>query len=236
MGIELDGAHGVIVSGNQIVHIICGRVGVDDRYHGNAQLRSLFDRNLLVTHVHHKQRVGKRWHLLDTAQAALQFVHFAFQPQHLFLGQGLRTFTAGQLLQLPQPFDGLTNSLEIGEGTAQPAIAHIGHPRALSLGLDRVPGCPLGTHKQHGTAFRNGLADKLGGLLKQRHRLFQVDDVDLVSFAEDEGSHLRVPEAGLMTKMHASLQHLAHGYVGHDYSLSGFSLRTSRSATTRAPG
>ena len=41
-------------------------------------------------------------------------------------------------------------------------------------------------------------------------RLLEVDDVDLVSFAEDERSHLRVPEAGLVSEMDARFQHLSH--------------------------
>ena len=42
-------------------------------------------------------------------------------------------------------------------------------------------------------------------LMQQRHRLRQIDDVNVVAGAEDERRHLRIPAMGLMTKMHASL-------------------------------
>ena len=49
--------------------------------------------------------------------------------------------------------------------------------------------------------------------MKQRHRLGQIDDVDVVARPVDERRHLRVPTVGLMTKMHASLEELAHGDI-----------------------
>ena len=57
---------------------------------------------------------------------------------------------------------------------------------------------------------------KFTASLKQRQRLLEIDDVDLVALAEDEGRHLRVPEPGLVSEMHAGFQHLAHGHAGHD--------------------
>jgi hypothetical protein len=41
-------------------------------------------------------------------------------------------------------------------------------------------------------------------------RLFEVDDVNLVSLAENERLHLRVPEASLMSKVNTRFQHLSH--------------------------
>src|SRR5271157_1269272 len=55
--------------------------------------------------------------------------------------------------------------------------------------------------------------------------------MDFVAFAEDERSHFRVPEAGLMSKMDARFQHLSHGHAGHKTLLVGLSLRVSQSAT-----
>ena len=44
----------------------------------------------------------------------------------------------------------------------------------------------------------------------QRQRLFEIDDVDSVTFPEDVLSHLGVPETGLMSEMDARFQHLSH--------------------------
>ncbi len=54
------------------------------------------------------------------------------------------------------------------------------------------------------------LLHELLGVLEHRQRLFQVDDVDLVAVAEDEGGHLGVPEAGLVAEVDACIEQIAH--------------------------
>ena len=63
--------------------------------------------------------------------------------------------------------------------------------------------------------------------LVQRQRLLEIDDVDLVALSEDELRHLRVPEAGLVPKMHARFQHPAHRHVGHGTSPLGLVLHAA---------
>ena len=46
--------------------------------------------------------------------------------------------------------------------------------------------------------------------MQQRHRLFQVDDVNAVALPENEGSHAGIPAAGRVAEMNASLQELTH--------------------------
>ena len=46
--------------------------------------------------------------------------------------------------------------------------------------------------------------------------LLKVNDVDAVAFREDEALHLRVPATGLMAKVNARFQQLAHGDDCHD--------------------
>jgi hypothetical protein len=56
----------------------------------------------------------------------------------------------------------------------------------------------------------------------KREGLLEVDDVDSVTFTEDEGGHLRVPEARLVSEMNTRFQHLSHGHAGHEkHSLKG---------------
>jgi hypothetical protein len=55
--------------------------------------------------------------------------------------------------------------------------------------------------------------------------------VDLVAMTEDVGSHLGVPEAGLVAEMDTRLQHLAHGR--HVYSPSRVEYRGFPDARTR---
>jgi hypothetical protein len=49
--------------------------------------------------------------------------------------------------------------------------------------------------------------------MHHRHRLRQIDDVDVVTGTEDVLGHLRVPTVGLMAEVNASFQKLAHAEV-----------------------
>jgi hypothetical protein len=46
--------------------------------------------------------------------------------------------------------------------------------------------------------------------VQKRHRLRQVNDVDVGLLAEDVAVHLRVPAVGLVSEMRASFQELTH--------------------------
>ena len=50
-GIQRDGAHGVIVAGDHVVHVVRRAVGVDHRDHRDAELLGFEDGDLLVAHV-----------------------------------------------------------------------------------------------------------------------------------------------------------------------------------------
>ena len=53
--------------------------------------------------------------------------------------------------------------------------------------------------------------------MERRHRLGEVDDMDVVTGAEDVGLHLRVPAVRLVPEMGAGLEELAHREIdGHD--------------------
>ena len=60
------------------------------------------------------------------------------------------------------------------------------------------------------TAVADDALDECHPGSKQRLRLLEIDDVNPVTFAKDVGSHLRVPEAGLMSEMDTRFQHLSH--------------------------
>jgi hypothetical protein len=48
-------------------------------------------------------------------------------------------------------------------------------------------------------------------LVQHRFGLLEIDDVDPVADAENVRRHLRVPPAGVMAKVYAGLEQLAHG-------------------------
>ena len=79
------------------------------------------------------------------------------------------------------------------------------HIAALGVGMNSLTRRPLRAYKQNGAAIGDGRLHKRAGFARQRQAPLEVDDVDFVTFAKDEGCHLRVPVTGLMPKMHASL-------------------------------
>ena len=164
-----------------------------------------------------------------------QFLAFPIETQNFLLGQTFETTVFGHLLQRRQAFDGLSNGLVVGQHAAKPAIADVRHFASFCMGTHGVARSALGTDKQHFAAVRNYGLDERISVPSHWQALLKIDDMDLVTFAEDVGCHLRIPVTGLMTKMHASLKHLAHGYVCHDM-ISGLSLRTPHDTTPFSVG
>ena len=158
-----------------------------------------------MIHVDDEQYVGQRTHILDATQAALELLLLAAEAEHLFLGEPFETALFGHLLECFQAFDRLPNGLVIGEHAAEPALADERHFTTLGMCLDGLACGTLGADKENRTAIGHGRLYERARFTRQRQALFEVDDVDLVTFAKDERCHLWVPVTGLMTKVHASL-------------------------------
>ena len=75
-------------------------------------------------------------------------------------------------------------------------------------------GLALGADEQHATAGGRHLAHLDQRLMQQRHRLREIDDVDVGAGAEDVAFHLRVPAVGLVAEVGASFQELTHREIG----------------------
>ena len=155
--------------------------------------------------IDNKQHVGQGSHLLDAAEAAFEFVLFAAKAKQLLLCQTIHAAFFRHLLERHQALDGSTDRLVIREHAAQPAIAHKWHIRTCRVSSDRIPGRTFGSHEQHLATIGNSRLDERACFAGQRQAHLEIDNMDFIALAEDEGSHLRIPVAGLVTKMHASL-------------------------------
>src|SRR5579863_961008 len=220
-GVQVNGAHGVIVARDHVLDAIGRAVGVDDRHDRNAELLRLVNRYVLVTDVDHKQGIGQGLHVLDAAEASLELDHLAPQLRRLLLTAFVQRAGSGQLGDLRQPLDGLADGLEVGEHAAEPALVHERLRGALRFLLHRLARRALGAHEQHRAAVGNHALDEVRRLRVHRLRLLKIDNVDFVALTEDKRGHLRVPEAGLMSEMDSRLQHLSHGHAGHEKLLVG---------------
>ncbi len=87
---------------------------------------------------------------------------------------------------------------------------------------DRLGRLALGADKQHTTATGDAIAHGNQGLMQKRHGLGQINYVNAVAVAKDERSHFRVPTMGLVAKVNAGLQQLAHVKIGQSHSVPSF--------------
>src|SRR5690625_3330685 len=196
-------------------------VGVHHTNNGNTQLIGFLDGDALVIHVNHKQRIGQTVHVFDTTNGALELLHIAGAHQRFFLGQLVEGTVLALRFQLAVAADGDADGFVVGEHTAQPAMANVGHTRTLGLLFDGFLCSALGADKQDFFLLRRHLLHELQRLIKGGNSLLQIDDMNLIASTEDKTIHLRVPITGLVTKVDTSLQHFAHAYCRHVVSLSG---------------
>ena len=80
---------------------------------------------------------------------------------------------------------------------------------AYRLG-NRLLRLALGADQQDTTTGGHDVADRLQPLVQHRLGLFEVDDMNPIADAEQVGRHFGVPSTGVMPKMNAGFEKLAH--------------------------
>jgi len=79
----------------------------------------------------------------------------------------------------------------------------------------------LGANKQNLITFGSFHAQHFECFVECGYSLLKVDNVNFISRAEDKLAHFGIPEAGLVTEVNTSLQHIAHTYRRHNFSFWG---------------
>jgi hypothetical protein len=100
---------------------------------------------------------------------------------------------------------------------------------------DERRGLALGADEEHAAAVGDGVRDELQGAMQHRHRLAQVENVDVVANAEDEAFHLRVPAVLLVAEMDARFEQLAHGKIGQCHEMALLYRLCLREGCWRSP-
>jgi hypothetical protein len=122
--------------------------------------------------------------------------------------------------QVAQALDRVGDGAPVGQRTAQPAVVHV-VLGAAGRGLgDRLGGLALGADEQNPAALGGDVAHGDQGLVHQRQRLRQVDDVNVRARAEDVAVHLRVPAVGLVAEVGARFEQGTHGDVRQSHLIS----------------
>ena len=171
-----------------------------------------------MINVDHEQCVRQAAHFLDTAQRAFQLLQLTAAHQRFFLGQLFEGTVFTLNFQVTQTTYRLTNSLVVGQHAAQPAVINVRHATTLRLLTDVLAGSTLGANEHDLVLAFSQLLDEIQSAVERRKSVFKVDDMDFVTSAKDVLTHLWIPVTGLVTEMYTSLQHLAHGYVCHDFN------------------
>src|SRR5699024_2568258 len=207
----------VVVARNRVLDLVRVAVGVQDGDNRDAQLLRLGDSDVLLVGVNDPHCRRDLGHVGDAAQDTLQLLALAVQKEDLLLGAALvAVLGCVHSLQFLHTGQALGGGLEVGEHATEPAVVDVRHANALSLVgncLRSLLLCADPTDVP--AAGGDGLLDELVGLVDVGQGLLQVDDVDAVAVGEDETTHLRVPTAGLVTKVDACIQQFAHSNNSH---------------------
>ena len=102
------------------------------------------------------------------------------QVQAFLFGQTLRAGVQ-RFLDRAQALDRIRNRLPVGQRAAEPTVVDVVLGAALGCVGDRLRRLALGADEQHAAALGDDVANRLQRLVQQRHRLRQVDDVNLVA-------------------------------------------------------
>ena len=205
VAVEIQRPDGVIVSGNRIADQFGVAIAVHHRDDGDTQFARLQDGDILFVGIDHHENIGNAAHILDAAQRAVQFVAPAGELKHFFLGQA-EIFIGQLFLENDQGFDRSGNRLPVRHHAAEPAVIDIILAAPARRFGDRLRGLALGADEQDAPAAGGDVAQRRQRLIKHRHRLLQIEDMDAVAHAKDIGTHFRVPAPRLMSEMNARFQ------------------------------
>ena len=206
LGEQGDGTDSVVVAGDRVLEVIRVCVGVQDSHHGNTQFASFVNSEVLTNRVDDPDRARRLLQGPNTAKGLLQLGQLALLEQQFLLGETLSGVVVVDFLKLfhsPQP---LGHGLEVGQKTTQPALVDVGLAHAGCLLRHRLLSLLLRSHEENGSAVRNGLFDEVVGLIDEGQGLLKVDDVNAAALGQDKALDFRVPAAGLVSKVNASVQ------------------------------
>ena len=147
--------------------------------------------------------------MLDAAEVRAQLGQVGLGRQALARGQQRELALGLVALEVVQALDALADRLEVRQQAAEPAVVDVRHAGGLGGVLDGVAGLLLRADEEDGAAAVGQRRGELLGVLEQRLRAQEVDDVDAAALAVDEAAHLRVPASGLVAEVDAGLQELA---------------------------
>ena len=206
LGEQGDGTDRVVVAGDWVLEVIGVCVGVQNSDHGNAELASFVDGEVLTNRVDHPDGARRLLEGPNTTEGLLQLGQLALLEQQFLLGETLSGVFVVDFLELFHASQALGDGLEVGQQTTQPALVDVGLAHAGRLLRHGLLSLLLRSHEKHSSAVRDGLLDEVIRLIDVGQRLLEVDDVNTAALGQDKALDFRVPATGLVSKVNASVQ------------------------------
>ena len=206
LGQQGDRANSVVVAGNRILEVLGIGVCVENSDHWNAQLFGLVDGEVLAQWINHPDCAGSLLQVTNPTQRLLQLGQLTFLQQEFFLGETLSSVLVVDLFEFFHATQTLGHGLEVGEKTTQPPLVDIGLAHACCLLGNRLLGLFLCADKQNGATVGDRLFNEVVGLIDERERLLQIDDVDSAALGKDKTLDFRIPATGLVAKVHTTIE------------------------------
>ena len=188
---------------------------------------------MFFVRVQHEDKVRQTAHVADTVQGPHQLFMVTGHHQRFFLGKLSEVLGSHNPFNIAHSLDRLGNRLPVCQHTARPAVIDIVLAAALGGFSNLFRSSPLCANEQHPATLGHSRRNRLERAIQHRARLIEVDDVNTVAGTKDERSHLRIPAAGIVTKVNASFHELTQRERRrcHRFFPSGLNLHANLSQT-----
>ena len=183
---------------------------------------------MLFVRIKNEDQVRQAAHVTNTVQRAHQFRVVARHHQRFFLGQLREVVGLHRGLNVTHALDRLGNGFPVCQHAARPAVVDVVLTTALCCFRNLLRRGALGANEENTTAFRNCRRYRFESAVKQWTGLIEIDDVNTVARAKEERSHLRVPAAGVVTKVYASFHELTQREHRRCHRLFSFRFKPPR--------
>ena len=93
------------------------------------------------------------------------------------------------------------------------------HATAPGLLFNNLARCTLGSDEHDLIFVFSQALDRVQRIVKCRHGVLEINDVNLIACPKNVLIHLGVPEPGLVSKVRTCLQQVTHTYLRHNQTL-----------------
>lgn len=200
---DADTAHGIVVGGDWVGDD--GWVGVAV-HHGDdwdVQAGRFADGDTFTVAVHDDDDVRSAFQFTNPAQVAQELFALAAEGGEFLLGHHFELGLLVDFFQILEALDALADRGKIRQRATEPTVIDVKLACCLGGFTHGVLSLAFATDEQNAFAFTGGAAEEIGSGFQLLGGFFQIENVNSILLSDDEGLHVRMPLAALVTEMHA---------------------------------